>query len=165
MAKSSKQRRAEIRAERMRKAKKAAFLDQRRSGNFPWEQSKEIRVPENALKADWGELRHNNTYGPLPLFYMDKVFYCASCKSQELWTAKQQRWWYEIAKGDINSTAKYCRACRDIRKGERDRTRAIHIVGLVEKRGIRDAAKQLQKPPEELRSYLAGIDEDRTWPD
>ncbi|WP_238944985.1 zinc-ribbon domain containing protein [Vandammella animalimorsus] len=30
-----------------------------------------------------------------------------------MWTAKQQKWWYEAAYGPIYSDAKHCRACRD----------------------------------------------------
>ncbi|WP_347483885.1 zinc-ribbon domain containing protein [Vandammella animalimorsus] len=30
-----------------------------------------------------------------------------------MWTAKQQKWWYEVAHGPIYSGSKHCRACRD----------------------------------------------------
>ncbi|WP_238945951.1 zinc-ribbon domain containing protein [Vandammella animalimorsus] len=40
-------------------------------------------------------------------------FTCCRCGAQEVWTAKQQKWWYEVAHGPIYSGAKHCRACRD----------------------------------------------------
>ncbi len=149
--KSAKQRRQEIRAERLRKAQKAS-AEKQRSGLFPWEAGGAL-PPAGAIAADHQELAHNNTYGPLPTFYVDLAFVCAGCGSDELWTAKQQKWWYEIAKGDINSTAKYCRQCRNLRKQHRDAARDTHIRGLIAKRGISAAAELLQKPEAEIAQY------------
>lgn len=44
--------------------------------------------------------------------YLDVPFTCASCGSEEVWTATQQKWWYEAAKGSLYSGAKLCRSCR-----------------------------------------------------
>lgn len=155
MKKSSKQRRSEIRAERIRKARKEASLVKRQSGFFPWEEPQQPgELPAGTVAANLNELAHNNTYGPLPHFYRDLAFRCAHCGSSELWTAKQQRWWYEIAKGDINSTAKYCRPCRNLRRKERDKARTSHFKGLIARHGIRDAAKLLQKSRTELECYV-----------
>ncbi len=101
--KSNKQRRAEIKAARLKKAQKQAGTLNTRFGP----------IPLHAMKADHAELAHNNTYGLLPLFYIDKPFVCRDCGSHEIWTAKQQKWWYEVAKGHIDSTAVRCRRCRN----------------------------------------------------
>ena len=155
MKKSAKQRRVEIRAERLRKACKAELDSERRAGYFPWENANSQRTPPaEAIAANWNALAHNNTYGPLPHFYVDLAFRCAGCGSDELWTAKQQKWWYEIAKGDINSTAKYCRKCRNLRQKQKDEARQIHIRGLIAKRGLQAAAVLLQKPADELQRYI-----------
>ncbi|AGA28515.1 zinc-ribbon domain-containing protein [Singulisphaera acidiphila] len=45
-------------------------------------------------------------------YYLDVPFTCASCGSEEVWTAPQQKWWYEVAKGSPHSGAKLCRSCR-----------------------------------------------------
>jgi hypothetical protein len=45
-------------------------------------------------------------------YYLDVPYTCASCGSEEVWTAPQQKWWYETAKGSIYSVAKLCRTCR-----------------------------------------------------
>lgn len=155
MKKSGKQRRLEIRAERLRRAQKEAMHAEKQSGYFPWEAPREPeQLPTGTVAANWDELAHNNTYGPLPRYYRDLAFRCAQCGSNELWTAKQQRWWYEIAKGDINSTAKYCRSCRNLHRRARDEARAVHFKGLIAKHGIRHAAKLLQKPRAELERYV-----------
>lgn len=100
--KRNKQRRLAIREKRRRSAEKLSINTL----------IKPITIPNNAVMADWEELKHNNTYGPLPKFYIDRSFTCQDCGSKELWTAKQQKWWYEIVKGDINSTAIRCLRCR-----------------------------------------------------
>lgn len=51
-------------------------------------------LPYNTILADHEQLQHNNTYGLLPNFYVDKPFICRDCGSWQLWTASQQKWWY-----------------------------------------------------------------------
>jgi predicted RNA-binding Zn-ribbon protein involved in translation (DUF1610 family) len=68
---------------------------------------KETRIP-----ADTSQQAPNNSYSP-KLFYEDMPFVCVDCGKDEIWTAKQQKWWYEVAKGNIQSTAVRCRACRN----------------------------------------------------
>jgi len=69
-------------------------------------------LPAGAVLADHNELKHINTYGELPTFYVDKSFVCRDCGVEEIWTAEQQKWLYEVAKGHIDSTAVRCRTCR-----------------------------------------------------
>jgi len=83
--------------------------------------------------ADPNELLHNNTYGPIPTCYIDKPFTCVDCDSREVWTAKQQKWWYEIAKGNVNSTAVRCRPCRKVKQTIKDEARRVHLEGLAKK--------------------------------
>ena len=52
-------------------------------------------------------------------FYADRPFVCEKCGEPQVWTAEQQKWWYEVAKGSIYSIAKRCRACRTGRGGGR----------------------------------------------
>lgn len=106
MIKSNKQKRQEIKKNRQKKADK---IKQIKANYLP-----EI-LPYNAINAilaDHEQLQHNNTYGLLPKFYVDKPFICRDCGSSQVWTASQQKWWYEVAKGNINSTAVRCRSCR-----------------------------------------------------
>ncbi len=95
----------------------------------------DVVPPAGAILADKQQLAHNNTYGPLPGFYIDKVVVCRQCKTEEVWSADQQKWWYEVAKGDINTTAVLCRMCREKEKKCKDEARRIHIEGLKKKHG------------------------------
>jgi hypothetical protein len=79
----------------------------------------EAKSPPGAVQADPARLSHINTYGVLPRFYIDRAFICRDCGREELWTAEQQKWWYEEAKGHIDSCAVRCRACRQARKANK----------------------------------------------
>ncbi|HIQ15089.1 MAG TPA: hypothetical protein EYH38_05895 [Leucothrix sp.] len=107
--KSGKQRRLEIKEKRRKKAKIYAEIDTTDISN----------MPSGAIKSNYNNLDHNNIYDLLPKFYVDKSYSCKDCGSNEIWTAKQQRWWYETAKGHINSTAVRCRRCRNIIKEQK----------------------------------------------
>ena len=45
-------------------------------------------------------------------YYVDLAFVCRDCGAAEVWRAAQQKWWYEVAKGHLYSTAIRCRKCR-----------------------------------------------------
>ncbi|MHB1307776.1 MAG: zinc-ribbon domain-containing protein [Limisphaerales bacterium] len=76
---------------------------------------KQKRHPR-AVKADHTRLVHINTYGRLPEYYIDLAFTCRDCGKEEIWRAKDQKWYYEEAKGHIDATAVRCRSCRAARK-------------------------------------------------
>ena len=61
--------------------------------------------------ADLSQQAPNNSYSP-PEFCEDITFTCRDCGDEEVWTAEQQRWYYEVAKGSIYATAVRCRDCR-----------------------------------------------------
>jgi hypothetical protein len=70
----------------------------------------------SAISADQSKLSHINTYGRLPEFYLDKPFVCRVCGKREIWKAKDQKWYYEEAKGHIDATAVECHECRKLKK-------------------------------------------------
>jgi hypothetical protein len=37
-------------------------------------------------------------------YYRDESFTCRDCGVVEVWTATQQKWWYEVAKGESSPT-------------------------------------------------------------
>lgn len=78
------------------------------------------------IAADLSQQAPNNSYSP-PLYYEDREFTCVDCGREEVWTAGQQKWWYEVAKGPIFSTAIRCRACRQrLRAAHRGTPRQDH---------------------------------------
>jgi hypothetical protein len=126
--KSNKQRRAEIKARRLARAASLQGYDPR---GVP------RPLPSGMVLADRDKLSHNNTYSLLPLFYVDRAFTCRDCGSQEVWTAKQQKWWYEDAQGHIDSCAVRCRPCRLIERARVTEARRIAEEGLARKRALR----------------------------
>ncbi|AMV38520.1 zinc-ribbon domain containing protein [Planctomyces sp. SH-PL62] len=71
---------------------------------------------KDAVPVDPAALSPCNSYFPPDFvergYYLDLPFTCASCGSDEVWTAAQQQWWYETAKGSLYSGARLCRRCR-----------------------------------------------------
>lgn len=79
-----------------------------------------------------------NSYG-VPTFvengyYVDIPFQCAQCGKEEIWTGSQQKWWYEVAKGYVYSSAKHCRTCRRREQRRRSEARRIHLEGVERKK-------------------------------
>ncbi|MFO1251018.1 MAG: zinc-ribbon domain containing protein [Inhella sp.] len=127
--KSNKQRRTEIKALRLARTRATARPDPRALSGV---------VPAGEVAADPAKLTHVNSYSPLPSFYLDRPFTCCDCGSQEVWTAKQQKWWYEELQKPIDTRAVRCRACRRARRE------------LIESRG--DAANHLRTEVRALRA-------------
>ena len=78
-----------------------------------------------------------NSYGEADFvrrgYYVDIPFRCVDCGKEEIWTGAQQKWWYEVAKGFVYSTAVRCRACRRQERARRDEARRVHLEGLARK--------------------------------
>jgi hypothetical protein len=71
------------------------------------------------IPADLSKQAPNNSYGAR-LYYEDTPFTCIDCGKEEVWTAEQQQWWYEVARGPIYSQANRCRECRRKRRAGRE---------------------------------------------
>ncbi len=87
--------------EQLREAKRLADLYGKHPENHP-----------NAVAANHSQLAHINTYLGLPDHYVDIVFQCRNCGKEEIWLAESQKWYYETAKGHIDSKAVLCHDCR-----------------------------------------------------
>jgi len=68
------------------------------------------------IPADPSQQVRGNSYDPPPVYYVDYEFTCVDCGKEDVWTAEQQKWWYEVAKGTLQSRAIRCRACRKARR-------------------------------------------------
>lgn len=126
--KSNKQRRQEIKAQRLRRVVKKT-----RAVN-----SRPVDRPVGTVEVTPIRLRATTSYG-IPDFvrrgyYQDQPFRCKDCGVEEVWTAAQQRWWYEVAQGDVWTMAVRCRACRRQERARKAEARRIHLEGLAIKR-------------------------------
>lgn len=125
--KSGKQRRAEIKATRH---------ERRYQGHARTEYL--VKPPRGSVRVDPEQLHSNNSYGwPLYVvrgYYLDQPFRCADCGADCVWTAERQRWWYEIAKGELYSIAKRCAPCRATERQRKAEARQRSLEGLIRKR-------------------------------
>ena len=127
--KSGKQRRAELKAkQKQREAKKKSLATVRRStprplGIAPVNES--LLAPYKSYGAPGYVMRG---------YYQDVPFRCQGCGKEETWTAAQQKWWYEVAKGYVYSTAKLCRPCRKKAQARRAEARRVHLEGVARKK-------------------------------
>ena len=81
------------------------------------------KLPDGAIPADQSKHAPHNSYDP-PQYYVDEPFTCVDCGLKEVWTAEQQKWYYEVAKGPIYGRAVRCRECRRKRREQSERDRA-----------------------------------------
>ena len=65
--------------------------------------------------------------------YRPVNFACKGCGKNEIWTPTQQKWWYEVAKGNPSTTATRCRLCRRKERERRTEARQMHLEGLARK--------------------------------
>jgi hypothetical protein len=70
-------------------------------------------------------------------YYIDFPFKCKDCGKAEMWSPTQQRWWYEVAKGDVWTVATRCRPCRQRERARRTSARETAEAGLARKRSIK----------------------------
>jgi hypothetical protein len=125
--KSGKQRRGELNAKR--EAKRAAA-------------ARKPDPPPDAVLVNLGAMAPDGSYDS-PAFvkrgyYVDQPFKCKDCGKQEVWKARQQKWWYEVAKGGRWTAARRCRPCRQKERARREEARKVHLDGLARKNAAHD---------------------------
>jgi len=127
--KSGKQRRTEIKRKRQQPMKERDSL-----GN----KSQPRRSSDRLIPVNEALLAPNNSYGVADFvargYYVDLPFRCVDCGKEEVWTGSQQKWWYEVAKGFVYSSAIRCRACRRKKRDQRDVAGRVHQEGILQKR-------------------------------
>lgn len=135
--KSTKQRRIEIKTHRLERDKKRAarlkqdLIDIRAQYLTDAAAAGTVLVSKELLD-------HHVSYSD-PEFlsrgtYLPMHFVCSDCGKNEIWTGEQQKWWYEVAKGDLFSIAKRCRPCRAIERKRKSDARRVHLEGLARKK-------------------------------
>ena len=127
--KSNKQRRLELALRRRKRERKRA----KKAAHDP----RVIPLGADSAPCNAQLLAGYNSYGA-PAFvargyYVDEPFECVDCKTQEVWRATQQKWWFEVAKGDVRTTAKRCRPCRRKERERSAEARRVHLEGFAKK--------------------------------
>jgi hypothetical protein len=130
--KSNKQRRAELKAKKVAKqAIVESAVKAAKRAVISAALTRGVAVNRAALAPD-------NSYSVPDFvergFYIDTPFECQECGKPQIWKATQQRWWYEIAKGSVWTTARLCRPCRQRERLRREESRRVSLEGLERKR-------------------------------
>ena len=100
--KSNKQRKSEIKLRRW----------QRQQAQREAAKPKLKLLPAGVLKADMERLAQlNGSCFWHRGYYEDRVYRCRDCGADCVWTARDQKWWYEQAQAHLDSVANRCRPC------------------------------------------------------
>ena len=92
------------------------------------------RAAVNAQNLVWPNTYSDNKPGFLIRgYYRDEVFRCIDCGVEGVWSAKQQKWWYEVAKGELFTKATRCRPCRRRERMRVAEARKVHLEGVTRK--------------------------------
>ena len=78
--------------------------------------------PRGSVLVDASQLAHRGFSWPAFMqrgYYIDTWYACVDCGKHEVWSAAQQKWWYETAKGNLDSIAVRCKPCRVTRRSGR----------------------------------------------
>lgn len=86
------------------------------------------------LPVDPNKIVSKSVMPTIPLCYRDKEFKCVDCGEYQIWTAKQQKWWYEEAGGEIETVAIRCRDCRVKERARKTLARKVHLDGISQKK-------------------------------
>ena len=134
--KSNKQKRAELAARKFARREEAATkaalaAAERHADEFRAALARgEVAVDRDKLAPTRSysepDFVVRGTYRPVP-------FVCKSCGKEEIWTPHQQKWWYEVARGDRFTIAKFCRPCRRKERERAAKARAEHLEGVARK--------------------------------
>jgi hypothetical protein len=120
---AKREREAVLAASAAREARLEFFRTARARGELPVESS---RLAPAGYSYSIPAFVERGTYAPI-------AFTCKTCGKVETWTAHQQKWWYETAKGDVFTTATRCRPCRRRERARRDEARRVHLDGVARK--------------------------------
>jgi predicted RNA-binding Zn-ribbon protein involved in translation (DUF1610 family) len=96
-----------------------------------------LKQPQSLAPVNYDLLAPRRSYGTPDFvargYYEDRPFTCRDCGKKEVWRATQQKWWYETAKGDWDTTAVRCRQCRRKERERKAQARASTERGLARK--------------------------------
>jgi hypothetical protein len=152
--KSNKQRRDEIRSRRLERAERLAKQIAK--------QNPDTVIAPGIVLADRDALaRHNNTYAELPRYYLDRPFICHDCGASCVWTAKQQKWWFEQMHGSIWSQPLRCLPCRRARRARR--AAAGEGADLLRQQSDRLRALGAGRPNAEARAEVDAALQSKWW--
>ncbi|MCF6318869.1 MAG: zinc-ribbon domain-containing protein [Proteobacteria bacterium] len=93
-----------------------------------------LKLRDGCVLANHEKLKHIwLCVGNLPEYYTDMPFKCRDCGSKEVWTAVQQKYYFEELKGKhLEALAIRCRKCRGL-KNLKKKKQQKHMQEMSEK--------------------------------
>ena len=79
---------------------------------------KGVEIPSDAIPADPDMQNHSGGYS-IKYYYQDIHYKCAGCGKEGVWTAEQQKKYFEKQKGNIYNQPKWCHDCHVKRMSKR----------------------------------------------
>lgn len=136
--KSNKQKRQELAEKRGTKEAKRQEENQEQKRRRQWARLRagDIALVDRTKLHSYGRLIFSkpSDNSKNPRFYEDRPFTCKDCGKQEVWSAHQQKWWYEQMGGNVETTAVRCRECRAKERARKGEANRIREEGLERKR-------------------------------
>ncbi len=83
-----------------------------------------VEIPKGALPADPESQFHGGGYA-VKFSYQDIHYSCAGCGKKEVWTAEQQKRYFEVQKGNIYNKPKWCHECHVKRMQDKPGTKPM----------------------------------------
>jgi len=74
---------------------------------------KGVEIPKGVLPANPDKQNHSGLSAKF--YYKDIEFTCAGCGKKDVWTAEQQKRYFELQKGNIYNDPKWCYKCHQKR--------------------------------------------------
>ena len=78
-------------------------------------------IPKNSLPGDPTKQAHKGGYSP-KLYYQNIHYTCEACKKESIWSAEQQKKYFEMQKGNIYNKPKWCYDCHLIHMQQKNAT-------------------------------------------
>ena len=91
---------------------------------------KGVEIPEGALAADPDE--QNSSGLSVKFYYKDIQFTCAGCGQDDVWTARQQKRYFEDQKGNIYNEPKWCYECH-AKRMENRKIKAVEQINPADR--------------------------------
>lgn len=93
-------------------------------------------------------------------WYIDVRFRCAACDVEFLWSAEEQRTWFETYGFYVDSRPKLCRDCRAKRRDALQLCKEYDaLVGAARSGGDADQKRRIVQIVDELETCLHGVPE------
>ena len=93
-------------------------------------------------------------------WYIDTRFRCAACNIEFLWSAQEQRTWFETYRFYVDSRPTLCRDCREKRRGALQlRKEYDALVSAARSGRDADQKRRIVQIVDELESCLHGLPE------